>query len=64
MERELKNKSKLNPFGSMDRTNLIQSIGLDCLFATDQDAFDQRYLCGAIEARIDRPEKPSGTKYL
>ena len=62
MERELKNKSKLSSFGSMDRTNLSQGIGLDNLFATDQDAFDQRYLRGTIDARIDRPENPSGTK--
>jgi hypothetical protein len=46
----------------MDRTDLSQSIGLDTLFATDQDAFDQLYLHGAIDARIDRPKSPSGTK--
>jgi len=45
----------------MDRSNLSYSIGLD---KADQEAFDHRYLRGAIEARIARPEKPSGTKYL
>ncbi|HUX64811.1 hypothetical protein [Sulfuricella sp.] len=48
----------------MNRTNLSQSIGLDNFFATDQDAFDQLYLRGAIDAGIDQPENPSGTKYL
>jgi SulP family sulfate permease len=40
----------------MDRTNLSQSIGIENLFTNDQDAFDQLYLRGAIDARIDRPE--------
>lgn len=40
----------------MDRTNLSQYIGIENLFANDQDAFDQLYLRGVIDARIDRPE--------
>jgi len=43
----------------MDRTNLSQSIGLDNFFATGQDAFDQLYLRGAIDANR-AAGKPSG----
>jgi SulP family sulfate permease len=36
----------------MDRTNLSPSIGLDNIFSTDQDAFDQLYSRGVIDERI------------
>ena len=36
----------------MDRTNLSQSIGLDNIFDTDQDAFDKLHARGVIDTRI------------
>ncbi|WP_009206217.1 hypothetical protein [Sulfuricella denitrificans] len=47
-----------------DLTNLSQGTDLDNLFTTDQDTFGQWYLRGAIDARIDWTESPSGTKCL
>ncbi|MDD5241026.1 MAG: SulP family inorganic anion transporter [Sulfuricella sp.] len=37
----------------MDRTGLSRHIGRDNLFATDQEAFDQLYLRGAIDKKIE-----------
>ena len=37
----------------MDRTGLSQSIGLDNMFTTAQDAFDKLYTRGAIDTRIE-----------
>lgn len=45
----------------MDRTSLSQSIGLDNIFAADQDAFDQLYARGVIDTRIELVSRPQFT---
>lgn len=48
----------------MDRTNLSQSIGLDNIFDTDQDAFDQLHVRGVIDTTIELIPRQPFTKLL
>lgn len=48
----------------MDRTNLSQSIGLDNIFATDQDAFDKLHTRGVIDTKIELIPKQQFTELL
>lgn len=48
----------------MDRTNLSSSIGLDNIFASDQDAFDRLYSRGVIDTRIGLVPKQEFTQLL
>lgn len=48
----------------MDKTNLSQSIGLDNIFATDQDAFDQLHARGVIDTKFDLAPRQYHTQLL
>ena len=48
----------------MDKTSLSQSIGLDNIFATDQDAFDKLHAQGVIDTRIELIPKQQFTQLL
>lgn len=48
----------------MDKTSLSLSIGLDNIFATDQDAFDKLHARGVIETKFDLAPRQYHTQLL
>ncbi len=48
----------------MEKTNLSQSIGLDNIFATDQDAFDKLHARGVIDTKFDLAPRQFHTQLL